>query len=177
MDADNREKRGDAIKDIRALLDWVERQPDLDAGRIYLRGESYGGFVVLSTALQEPTRVKAAIAEYPLISIRGFLSQSWIDEAAKNEYGDPANDNLMKELDKLSPLGNADRWNKIPLFMTRGKLDSRVPEKDVTDLKNQLQSAGTDVWYIYSTNDGHGVGGRYVFAAMYEFLKKQITKE
>jgi len=177
MDADNREKRGDAIKDIRALLNWVERQPDLDAGRIYLRGESYGGFVVLSTALQEPTRVKAVIAEYPLISIRGFLSQSWIDEAAKNEYGDPANESLMKDLDKLSPLGNADRWNKIPLFMTRGKLDSRVPEKDVTDLKNQLQNAGTDLWYIYSANDGHGVGGRYVFAAMYEFLKKQITKE
>lgn len=177
MDADNREKRGDAIKDIRSLLNWVERQPDLDAGRIYLRGESYGGFVVLSTALQEPTRVKAAIAEYPLISIRGFLSQSWIDEAAKNEYGDPGNENLMKELDKLSPLGNADRWNKIPLFMTRGKLDSRVPEKDVTDLKNQLQNAGTELWYIYSAKDGHGVGGRYVFAAMYEFLKKQINKE
>ena len=93
MDADNREKRGDAIKDIRALLNWVERQPDLDAGRIYLRGESYGGFVVLSTALQEPDRVKADIAEYRLKSNRGFVSQSRIDEAEKREYGDPAKEN------------------------------------------------------------------------------------
>ena len=54
MDADNREKRGDAVKDIQSLLDWVQKQPDLDANRIYLRGESYGGFIVLSTALQEP---------------------------------------------------------------------------------------------------------------------------
>lgn len=176
MDADNRDKRGDAIKDIQSLLDWVQKQPDLNANQIYLRGESYGGFVVLSTALQEPSRIKGVIAEYPLVSVRGFLSQSWIDEAAKNEYGDPKDEQLMKKLDELSPLGNTKRWNKIPLFMTRGKLDARVPEKDVTELKTQLQTDGTDVWFIYSNEDGHGFGGRYVFAAMTEFLKKQINR-
>ncbi len=177
MDADNQEKREDAVKDVRTLLDWIGNQPDLDAGQVFLRGESYGGFIVLAAALQEPQRVKAVIAEYPLVSIRGYLSQSWIDEAAKNEYGDPGNEDLMKKFDELSPLGNAGRWNKIPLFLTRGKLDARVPEKDVTDLKNQLQKTGTDVWYIYSTTDGHGFGGKYVFGAMYQFLKKQIAKE
>lgn len=176
MDADNKEKRGDAIKDIQSLLDWVQKQSDLDANRIYIRGESYGGFVALSTALQEPVRIKGVIAEYPLVSVRGFLSQSWIDEAAKNEYGDPKDENLIKRLDELSPLGNTKRWNKIPLFITRGKLDSRVPEKDVTDLKTQLQTDGTDVWFIYSNEDGHGFSGRYVFAAIYEFLKQQINK-
>lgn len=177
MDADNKEKRGDAVKDIRALLDWIKKQPDLDANRIYLRGESYGGFVVLSAALQEPTRIKGVIAEYPLVSIRSYLSQSWIDEFARNEYGDPKDENLMKKFDELSPLGNASRWNNVPLFLTRGKLDTRSPEKDVTNLKNQLQNKNTEVWYIYSTADGHGVSGRYVTAAMYQFLKKQITRE
>ncbi len=176
MDADNKEKRGDPIKDIQSLLDWVQKQPDLDSNRIYIRGESYGGFVALSTALQEPVRIKGVIAEYPLVSVRGFLSQSWIDEAAKNEYGDPKDEQLMKKLDEISPLGNTKRWNKIPLFITRGKLDARVPEKDVTDLKTQLQTDGTDVWFIYSNEDGHGFSGRYVFAAMYQFLKKQINK-
>jgi dipeptidyl aminopeptidase/acylaminoacyl peptidase len=177
MNADNKEKRGDSVNDIRSLLDWIEKQPDLDANRIYLRGESYGGFVVLSAALQEPTRIKGVIAEYPLISIRGLLSESWIDEYAKTEYGDPKDENLMKKLDQLSPLNNVNRWNKIPLFLTRGKLDGRNPEKDVIDLKNQLQSSGAEVWFIYSTKDGHGFGGRYVTAAMYQFLKTQINKE
>jgi dipeptidyl aminopeptidase/acylaminoacyl peptidase len=177
MDADNKEKRGDAVKDIQALLDWVEKQPDLDANQIYLRGESYGGFIVLATALQEPSRIKAVIAEYPLVSIRGMLGQSWIDESAKNEYGDPKDEQLMKKLDELSPLGNTNRWNKIPLLLTRGKLDQRNPEKDVIDLKNQLQTNGSEVWFIYSTEAGHGFGGKYVFAAMNQFLKKQINKE
>ena len=175
MDADNKEKRTNAVKDIQALLDWIENQPDLDSKQIFLRGESYGGFIVLSTALQESSRIKGVIAEYPLISIRGYLSQSWIDEVAKNEYGDPKDENLMSSLDALSPLNNANRWNKIPLFLTRGKLDARIPEKDVTDLKNQLQNNGTEVWYIFSTEDGHGFGGKYVLAAMYEFLKKRIN--
>lgn len=177
MDADNKEKRGDAVKDIQSLLDWVEKQPDLDASRIYLRGESYGGFIVLSTALQEPNRIKAVIAEYPLVSIRGMLGQSWIDEIAKIEYGDPKDEQLMKKLDELSPLNNVSRWNKIPLFLTRGKLDQRNPEKDVTDLKTQLQNNGSEVWFIYSTTSGHGVSGKYVFASMYQFLNKQINKE
>lgn len=175
MDADNKEKRGDAVKDIQSLLDWVEKQPDLDAKQIFLRGQSYGGFVVLSTALQEPSRIKAVIAEYPLVSIRGYLSQSWIDEFAKTEYGDPQDEQLMKKLDELSPLNNTNRWNKIPLFLTRGKLDQRIPEKDVTDLKNQLQNKGSEVWFIYSNESGHGFSGKYVTAAMYQFLKKQIN--
>jgi dipeptidyl aminopeptidase/acylaminoacyl peptidase len=177
MDSDNQEKRGDAIKDMQSLLDWIEKQPDLDASQIYLRGGSYGGFIVLSTALQEPSRIKGVIAEYPLVSIRGYLAQSWIDEFAKNEYGDPVNENLMKKLDVLSPLNNTDRWNQIPLFLTRGKLDTRSSEKDVIDLKNQLQSKKSEVWFVYSTDDGHGFGSNYLTAAMYKFLKKQIKME
>ena len=44
MDADNKEKRGDAVKDIQSLLDWIGKQPELDSNQIYLRGGSYGGF-------------------------------------------------------------------------------------------------------------------------------------
>lgn len=177
MDADNREKRGDAVRDIQSLLDWIEKQPDLDANQIYLRGGSYGGFIVLSTALQDPARIKGVIAEYPLISIRSYLSQSWVDEFTKTEYGDPGDEKLMAYLDTLSPLNNAEKWKNIPLFLTRGKLDSRTPEKDTIDLKNQLQGKGSEVWFIYSTDSGHGFGGPYMTAAMYMFLKKQINEE
>ena len=177
MDADNKEKRGDAVKDVQTLLDWIAKQPDLDSNQIYLRGVSYGGFVVLSTALQEPSRIKGVIAEYPLVSVRCYLAQSWIDEFARNEYGDPKDEDLMKRLDRLTPLNNTDRWNNIPLFITRGKLDARTSEKDVIDLKNQLQNKKSEVWFVYSTDGGHGFGGKYVTAAMYQFLKKQINKE
>ena len=34
LNADNAEKREDSVKDIGALLDWVAKQPDLDASRV-----------------------------------------------------------------------------------------------------------------------------------------------
>lgn len=176
MDADNGERRIDAVRDVQALIDWIDKRPDLDAERIFIRGGSYGGFIALSTALREPTRVKGVIAEYPLVSIRGMLSQSWVDEFAKNEYGDPKDEALMLKLDQLSPLNNSDKWNKIPVLLTRGKKDSRNPEKDLTDLKTQLEKGGSDVWFIYSNTDGHGFGGKYVFAAIYKFLETQTKK-
>lgn len=175
MDADNKEKRGDAVRDVQSLIDWIEKQPNLDSNKIYLRGQSYGGFVVVSTALQEPSRIKGVIAEYPIISIRGYLSQKWIDEFSKNEYGDPKDENLMSKLDLLSPLKNTDKWNNIPLFLTIGKQDARISINDVIDLKNQLQKKGSEVWFISSANSGHGFSGKYVTAAMFQFLKKQIN--
>lgn len=177
MDADNREKRGDAVKDIQALLDWIEKQPDLDASKIFLRGESYGGFIALSTALQEPKRIKGVIAEYPLISIRNYLAQSWIDEFAKTEYGDPKDEGLMSKLDEISPLLNTTRWNNIPVVLTVGKRDQRIPINDVIDLKTQLQNKGSEVWFICSNDSGHGFSSKYVLATLFTFLKKQINKE
>lgn len=177
VNADNQGKRGNAVKDIQSLLDWIATQPNLDSSQIYLRGGSYGGFIVLATALAEPNRIKGVIAEYPIVSIRGYLAQSWIGEFAFAEYGNPNDEQLMSELDKLTPLNNTKNWNNIPLLLTRGKLDTRTPEKDVVDLKTQLQEKGSEVWYILATDSGHGVGDDFVFAALFKFLKNQIKKE
>ncbi|MEQ9563581.1 MAG: prolyl oligopeptidase family serine peptidase, partial [Woeseiaceae bacterium] len=40
---DNGFKREDSVKDIGALLDWIETQPDLDQERVAVIGGSYGG--------------------------------------------------------------------------------------------------------------------------------------
>src|SRR4029079_17386003 len=40
---DNAEKREDSVKDIGALLDWIAKQPELDASRVAVTGGSYGG--------------------------------------------------------------------------------------------------------------------------------------
>ena len=40
---DNADKREDSVKGIGAPLDWIARQPDLDAKRVAVMGGSYGG--------------------------------------------------------------------------------------------------------------------------------------
>ena len=48
LNLDNAEKREDSVKDIGALLDWIAKQPDLDAGRVAVYGQSYGGYMSLA---------------------------------------------------------------------------------------------------------------------------------
>jgi len=96
MDADSKENAGTQWKTFGLCSTGLKKQP---VGPViaYTCGWKLRDFVVLS-ATAEPTRVKAVIAEYPLCLNQGYLSQSWIDEFARNEYGDPQDENLMKRL-------------------------------------------------------------------------------
>jgi dipeptidyl aminopeptidase/acylaminoacyl peptidase len=37
--------REDSVKDIGALLDWIEKQPELDSKNVLVDGGSYGGMI------------------------------------------------------------------------------------------------------------------------------------
>lgn len=155
---DNLEKREDAVKDIETLINWIKSQPDLDSQRIVLKGESYGGFVALAVALRNPSQIKAVIAEKPAISLKNTADYSpqSIKEMLFFEYG-PTNDKvLMEKLEKLSPLseGNLNNW-KVPVFLSIGQNDVRVPVADVENLKNQLKAKGVPVWFMKAKNEGH----------------------
>ena len=43
--------REDSVKDIGALLDWIATQPHLDENRVIVYGGSYGGYMVLASAV------------------------------------------------------------------------------------------------------------------------------
>ena len=49
LSLDNGMKRENAVRDIGALLDWVENQPGLDASRVAVMGGSYGGYMALAS--------------------------------------------------------------------------------------------------------------------------------
>ncbi|MDJ0939405.1 MAG: prolyl oligopeptidase family serine peptidase, partial [Woeseiaceae bacterium] len=58
---DNGFKREDSVRDIGALLDWVTANPDLDEDRVAVFGGSYGGYMVLASAVHFSDRLKAAV--------------------------------------------------------------------------------------------------------------------
>lgn len=83
-------RREDAHKDIGALLDWIKTQPDLDADRVMVFGESYGGYLALAVAVNYSDRLRAVHSIAGPSNLVTYLehSDSWVRELQRVEYGD-----------------------------------------------------------------------------------------
>jgi dipeptidyl aminopeptidase/acylaminoacyl peptidase len=153
---DDGPKRGDAVKDIGALLDWIAAQPDLDKTRVMLTGASYGGYLTLMAAAEYGDRVRCAFEGFGMSDLVSFLESTDISRRADRnvEYGDPADPGTRAYLTNLSPLTHASTV-KIPLFIAQGARDTRVPLKQSEAMVEAIRRNGSPLWYVVYTDAGH----------------------
>ncbi len=154
---DNGFKREDSVKDIGALLDWIETQPDLDQDRVAVFGGSYGGYMVLASAVHFSDRLKAAVDIVGISSFVTFLenTQDYRRDLRRVEYGDERDPEMRAHLEKISPVNNVEKIN-IPLFVVQGENDPRVPVTEAIQMVAALRDRGETVWYMNALNEGHG---------------------
>ena len=154
---DNGFNREDSVKDIGALLDWIETQPDLDQTRVALYGGSYGGYMVLATLMHYSDRLRGAVDIVGISNFVTFLenTQDYRRDLRRVEYGDERDPEMRAHLEKISPNNNADRIT-APLFVAQGQNDPRVPVTESQQVVAAVRGAGYDVWYMNALNEGHG---------------------
>lgn len=154
---DDGTRREDAVKDIGALLDWIEQQPELDANRVAIYGASYGGYIVLASAAQYSDRLKAGVDVVGISNLVTFLenTEDYRRELRRREYGDEREPEMRAFLEKISPL-NQVGLIKIPLLVVQGRNDPRVPASESEQIVSALRERGQPVWYIEALNEGHG---------------------
>lgn len=150
-------RREDAVKDIGALLDWIATQPDLDENRVAIYGGSYGGYIVLASAVFYSDRLKAGVDVVGISNFVTFLetTEDYRRDLRRHEYGDESDPEVRAFLERISPLNNADRID-IPLLVVQGQNDPRVPVSESEQIVNALRERGRPVWYIKALNEGHG---------------------
>jgi len=154
---DNGFKREDSVKDIGALLDWIETQPDLDKNRVAVFGGSYGGYMVLASATHYSDRLKAAVDIVGISNFVTFLenTKSYRRDLRRVEYGDERNPKMREFLNKISPINNVEKI-KIPMFVIQGQNDPRVPVTEAEQIVKALRETKNQVWYMNALNEGHG---------------------
>ena len=154
---DDGRRREDAVRDIGALLDWIEAEPDLDERRVVLYGGSYGGYMVLASAVHYSDRLRAAVDYVGISNFVTFLenTQDYRRDLRRKEYGDERDPEMRAFLQSISPLNNVEKIT-VPLFVIQGENDPRVPATEARQIVNALRSAGRDVWYMNALNEGHG---------------------
>ena len=176
---DNAEKREDSVKDIGALLDWVATQPDLDASRVAVVGQSYGGYMVLAVAGHYNDRIAGAIDLYGISDWVTFLqnTEGYRRDLRRAEYGDERDPKMKAVFDKIAPIKMSDRMKK-PMMVFQGANDPRVPRTESEQMVAKLRAQGTEVWYVLAKDEGHGIykkaNQEAVRATEVVFLKKVL---
>lgn len=154
---DNGFKREDSVKDIGALLDWIATQPDMDRERVVVYGGSYGGYMVLASAVHYSDRLAAAVDVVGISNFVTFLenTQDYRRDLRRAEYGDEREPAMREHLQKISPLTNVDKIT-IPMLVVQGQNDPRVPVTEAIQVVDALRKNGNKVWYMNALNEGHG---------------------
>lgn len=154
---DNGFKREDSVRDIGALLDWIGKQPDLDAQRVVVSGGSYGGYMVLASLVHYSDRLAAGIESVGISNFVTFLenTQPYRRDLRRAEYGDERDPVMRAHLEAISPLNQVDRI-KRPLLISQGANDPRVPASESEQIFAALKAEGIPVWYVLAEDEGHG---------------------
>ncbi len=177
---DNGRLREDAVTDIGALLDWVDKQPDLDRSRVAVQGGSYGGYMALATMTHYNDRLKAGI---DVVGISNFVSllkntSEYRRDLRRVEYGDERDPSMAEFLQKISPLTSADKITR-PLLVVHGKNDPRVPVGESEQVVAKVRANGGPVWYVVGKNEGHGFAKKpnqdYQQAVQVMFLRQFLV--
>ena len=176
---DNGMLREDSVKDIGALLDWIQTRPDLDADRIMVTGGSYGGFMTLASAVAYNDRIRCSLDVVGISNFVSFLekTEAYRRDLRRVEYGDERDPKMREFLIKISPLTNAAKITK-PLFVIQGANDPRVPRNESEQMVGVVRKNGGPVWFLMAKDEGHGFAKKrnqdFQFYATIEFMQENL---
>lgn len=168
--------RGNAVRDIGALLDWIAEQPDLDEDRVAVVGGSYGGYMVLASLVHFSPRIRCGIDVVGVSDFVTFLENTadYRRDLRRAEYGDERIPEMREFLESISPLNNAERIASR-LMVVQGANDPRVPVGESRQLVERVRGNGLDVAYMEGANEGHGF--RHPWNAFYAgHAQHQMTR-
>ena len=155
---DNGFKREDSVRDIGALLDWIETQPDLDKDRVAVYGGSYGGYMVLASMVHYSDRLAAGVDIVGISNFVTFLenTEDYRRDLRRVEYGDERDAKMRAHLESISPSNQPEKIT-APLLVVQGENDPRVPASESRQIVSAVRDTGQEVWFMNALNEGHGL--------------------
>jgi len=178
---DNGFLREGSYKDISTLLDWIQTQPDLDAGKVMITGGSYGGFMTLAVATNYNDRICCSVDVVGPSNLVTFLEHTsgYRKDLRRVEYGDERDAKMRDFLESIAPANKAKNITK-PLFVIAGQNDPRVPASESAQMVEVVRKNGTPVWWLLGKDEGHGFAKKknrdFQFYATVEFVKEYLLK-
>ncbi|HRE51278.1 MAG TPA: S9 family peptidase [Flavitalea sp.] len=145
---------GTDYKDLMAGVDHVIAQHSwIDADRLVVTGQSYGGFMS-NWIITQTDRFKAAVVDGGLSNLVSFAGTSLYYSLIEAEFNGKPWENYPL-LWQWSPLRNAKNVVTPTLFL-HGDKDNEVPVSQAEEMFYALKSKGVETVFVRYFGEGHG---------------------
>ena len=168
-------------QDIYDAVDWLDQEGLVDTDRKCVVGASYGGYVSLVAAYQEPEEYRCVASIAGIADLHEMARLDSLYRSRKTyvgmEIGDPSDSADRQMLRENSPINHVERI-KAPLLVIHGTEDTRVRIKQTRDFYAKAKDAGVEIEYL-ELEDGTHFLDEYnnrlaVFEALDSFLDKHL---
>jgi dipeptidyl aminopeptidase/acylaminoacyl peptidase len=176
-ESDDVHQRLDSVTDLAHGRAWLATHPAIDAERIGIMGQSYGGFMVMSAITEHPELWRAAVNYYGIADFVTLLEGTgpWRRNHRAAEYGDPERDAEL--FARISPIHRVERI-RAPVLIAHGSRDPRVPMGESEQFVTALQERQKKVSYETFDYAGHGFirpdDRRRIYRAVAEFFDAHL---
>jgi dipeptidyl aminopeptidase/acylaminoacyl peptidase len=155
VNLDNGALRVNAIKDIKACVDYVTQAGLADPKRIGIMGGSYGGYMTMAGLTEYPELFAAGANLFGIVNFETFFAHTepWMAAISKIEYGDPETE--VEMLRSLSPIHKLERVTAATIVL-HGANDTNVPVIEAEQVVDSLKQRGVPVEYVLFADEGHG---------------------
>ena len=180
LNAANHEWGGKMQTDLIDGVKWAVRRGLVDADRVAIFGQTYGGYAVLTGLTTEPEFFRCGVAISAPSNLVTFLQNlpAYFDPVRplfSDRVGDPIRDAEM--LKARSPLFKVDQIQR-PLLLAQGGNDPTVNKAESRAFVEAMQKAGKPLEYVEYPDEGHGLfrpeNRMDFFARAEKFLAKHL---
>ncbi|HEX3483182.1 MAG TPA: prolyl oligopeptidase family serine peptidase [Kofleriaceae bacterium] len=176
-EADDRERRIGAVRDVESVNRWARAQPWCDGDKLVIGGLSYGGYMTLLALTRQPALWRAGIDGSGMSNLRTMeqLEDQTIRAFDDTEFGVLGKDDAL--LVEWSPITAVDRI-VAPVFVYQGARDPVTPQYEADQIVAALRRRAVPVEYMLVANEGHGVTRREnliaYLARSYRFVAEHL---
>ena len=177
-ESDDVAKRPDCVADLAHGRHWLAAHPAIDANRIGIMGQSYGGFMVNAAITEYPELWCAAVNYYGIADFITLLEGTgpWRRDHRAAEYGHPERDAEL--FARISPIHKVERV-AVPVLLAHGTRDPRVPYGESVQMRDALAERQKKFEFLSFDYAGHGfirpADRARIYAAVADFFTTHLA--
>ena len=161
-------------EDLMAVMDALEKRPDIDGSRAMAMGGSFGGYMTNWIGTQTQ-RFKCLITHASICTMAQFTGTTdhpawwYLEMGGEDPYAD------MPKFDRYAPIRHIKNW-KTPALIIHGELDYRCPIGEALNLFEALQYHGVPSEMLIFPDENHWILKPRNIVAWYETVLEFIGR-